>query len=258
MADTKTQSQQIEALAIRVGTEIKSAYAKIGKLADLKTTDTTAIVAAINETVDSISAAQTTLNAYATRLSAVETKASTNASDIAAAKGNITTLQTNLTTVKNDLKALSDKVDALTQIDDSAVSQTTTYSSTKITSEISAAKQSVKDDLLGGAGAAYDTLKELADLITDNKDAIDALKTVAAGHVKFDGAQSLTDTQKTQARTNIGAADAATVTSQGTRLTAVENKASTNATNIAALETKVGDTTVDLVAKFEDALNAES
>lgn len=254
MADTKTQSQQIEALAIRVGTEIKSAYAKIGKLADLKTTDTTAIVAAINETVDSISAAQTTLNAYATRLSAVETKASTNASDIAAAKGNITTLQTNLTTVKNDLKALSDKVDALTQIDDTKVSQTTTYSSTKITSEISAAKQEVKDDLLGGAGTAYDTLKELADLIITNKDAITALQTLAAGHVKFDGAQSLTTAQQTQARSNIGAADAATVTSYGTRLTAVETKASTNATNIASLKTAVGDTTVDLVAKFEAAL----
>ena len=39
----------------------------------------------------------------------------------------------------------------------------------------------VKNDLLNGAGGAYDTLKELGDLIDDNKDAIDALEIVAAG-----------------------------------------------------------------------------
>jgi len=39
----------------------------------------------------------------------------------------------------------------------------------------------VKNELLNGAGAAYDTLKELGDLIDDNNDAIDALNTVAAG-----------------------------------------------------------------------------
>ena len=39
----------------------------------------------------------------------------------------------------------------------------------------------VKNDLLNGAGAAYDTLKELGDLIDDNQDAISALQTVASG-----------------------------------------------------------------------------
>ena len=38
----------------------------------------------------------------------------------------------------------------------------------------------IKNDLLNGAGAAYDTLKELGDLISDNTDAIDALETIAA------------------------------------------------------------------------------
>lgn len=40
--------------------------------------------------------------------------------------------------------------------------------------------EDVKNDLLNGAGGAYDTLKELGDLIDDNKDAIDALKTIAS------------------------------------------------------------------------------
>lgn len=43
------------------------------------------------------------------------------------------------------------------------------------------AANTVKNDLLNGAGGAYDTLKELGDLIDDNKDAIDALNDVAAG-----------------------------------------------------------------------------
>lgn len=38
----------------------------------------------------------------------------------------------------------------------------------------------IKNDLLNGAGTAYDTLKELGDLIDENQDAIDALETVAA------------------------------------------------------------------------------
>lgn len=38
----------------------------------------------------------------------------------------------------------------------------------------------IKNDLLNGAGEAYDTLKELGDLIDENQDAIEALKIVAA------------------------------------------------------------------------------
>ena len=257
MAETLTQSQQMVKLATRLGTELKKVNANIGTLTNLKTTDKTALVAAINETVDSITAAQTTLNAYGSRITAVEGKASTNATNITANASSITTMNSTLTKVKSDLEALQDQVAKATNINDATASATTTYSSNKINSEITAAKQAVKDDLLGGAGAAYDTLKELADLITTNQDAIKALQDLAAGHVKFDAAQSLSDAQKTQARTNIGAADAATVTSQGTRLTAVESKATQNATDIATLKANVGDTSVDLVAAFEDALNAE-
>lgn len=41
----------------------------------------------------------------------------------------------------------------------------------------------VKNDLLNGAGTAYDTLKELGDLISTNVNAIEALETVAANKV---------------------------------------------------------------------------
>lgn len=54
---------------------------------------------------------------------------------------------------------------------------------TKANEALVAAKaytDAAKNSLLNGAGAAYDTLKELGDLIDENVDAIDALETVAS------------------------------------------------------------------------------
>lgn len=114
---------------------------------------------------------------------------------VAANEGAITNLQSEV----------AEKV----EIDDAQASATKTYSSQKVDSQITAAKQSVKNDLLGGAGEAYDTLKELADALVTNKDAITALQQMAKGHVQFDKAQALNDDQKKQARANIGALSAA-------------------------------------------------
>lgn len=104
---------------------------------------------------------------------------------------------------------LQSEVAKKVEIDDAQASATKTYSSQKVDSQITAAKQSVKNDLLGGAGEAYDTLKELADALVTNKDAITALQQIAKGHVQFDKAQALNVDQKKQARANIGALSAA-------------------------------------------------
>ena len=48
------------------------------------------------------------------------------------------------------------------------------------------AANTVKNDLLNGAGDAYDTLKELGDLIDDNVDAIEALKKIASSKADSD------------------------------------------------------------------------
>lgn len=45
---------------------------------------------------------------------------------------------------------------------------------------------SIKNDLLNGAGAAYDTLKELGDLIDENQDAINALERIASNKADTD------------------------------------------------------------------------
>ena len=50
-----------------------------------------------------------------------------------------------------------------------------------------AAAAAVKNELLNGAGAAYDTLKELGDLIDNNQDAIEILETVAASKLSLSG-----------------------------------------------------------------------
>lgn len=64
------------------------------------------------------------------------------------------------------------------------------------TSKLNEAKgyaDSIKDDLLNNAGDAYDTLKELGDLIDSNHDAIDALEIIAAGKAPIAHASSTTD-----------------------------------------------------------------
>jgi hypothetical protein len=63
----------------------------------------------------------------------------------------------------------------------------------------------LKNELLGGAGEAYDSLKELQTILENGKAELDALKELAAGHVKYDAAQGLAASQQAQARANIGA-----------------------------------------------------
>ena len=193
-----------------------------------------ALALAIRERCNSLASNQGTLTSLTT-----EAKASLVAA--------INELVTSLATVKSDLASK-------TEINDTATTTTNVWSAKKTADAISESATKVKNDLLGGAGTAYDTLKELADLIAANKSAIDALKEVAAGHVKYDAAQTLTDAQKKQARDNIASAAASDVTAHGTRLTAVEKKATDNATAITNLKDAVGDTTIDLESVFKNGV----
>lgn len=159
---------------------------------------------------------------------------------------------------------LQSEVAKKVEIDDAQASATKTYSSQKVDSQITAAKQSVKNDLLGGAGEAYDTLKELADALVTNKDAITALQQIAQGHVQFDKAQSLNDEQKKQARANIGALSA-TVEKSGIALDTLTEEGSyvvTGATGLPAdftsdpvvvTVTKAGTATVQMVGGVQGA-----
>lgn len=61
------------------------------------------------------------------------------------------------------------------------------------------AANTVKNDLLNGAGTAYDTLKELGDLIDENQDAIEALEIVAAGKADKVHTHAIADVNDLQA-----------------------------------------------------------
>lgn len=77
-----------------------------------------------------------------------------------------------------------------------------------------AAVAGVKNDLLNGAGEAYDTLKELGDLIDENADAIDALETVASGKADKGHTHAITDVTGLQS-----ALDGKAAASHGTHVT---------------------------------------
>lgn len=159
---------------------------------------------------------------------------------------------------------LQSEVAKKVEIDDAQASATKTYSSQNVEAKITAAKQAVKNDLLGGAGEAYDTLKELADALVTNKDAITALQQIAQGHVQFDKAQALNDDQKKQARANIGALSAA-VEKSGVALDTLTEEGSyvvTGATGLPADFTadpvfvtvmKAGTATVQMVGGVQGA-----
>lgn len=61
----------------------------------------------------------------------------------------------------------------------------------------------LKTELLGGAGAAFDTFKELQDLFLENKDLVEELKTIAGKHLRFDIAQNLTSAEQSVVRSNL-------------------------------------------------------
>ena len=92
-------------------------------------------------------------------------------------------------------------------IDDAAGDGATavTWSADKIHDTIEAAKLAVKNELTDGAGAALDTLAELAAALNDDPNFAATIAGEIANRVRFDAAQTLTAPQQAQARANIGA-----------------------------------------------------
>jgi len=124
-----------------------------------------------------------------------------------------TTAKSNLVEALNELKGLVDAAAAAAAakaaIDDAAVSSTTkTYSIDKISALITAAI----DGVVAGAPTAINTLNELATAIGDDANFAATITAALGNRVRVDtAAQGLTEPQKGNARTNIGAAAAADV-----------------------------------------------
>ncbi len=84
------------------------------------------------------------------------------------------------------------------------ISQSLAAAKSTVASDILVAKNAVKAEILDGAGAALDTLKELADALGNDPNFAATIATEIGNRVRFDTAQVLTTPQKLQACENIG------------------------------------------------------
>ena len=95
-----------------------------------------------------------------TRITALINSIATDIKDVYAKIGNLSSLQT---TTKSSLVGAINEIKSSggLLINDSTPSVSTTFSGTAINSKIATAKTEVKNEILGSASAAYDTLQEI-------------------------------------------------------------------------------------------------
>ncbi len=128
--------------------------------------------------------------------------------DLRTKQGDLTALSTtakgNLVAAINELYGLLGSSGAV--IDDNAGDGATsvTWSANKIFDSIAAASAALKNELVDGAGAALDTLKELADALNNDPNFAATIASEIANRVRYDAAQTLTAAQQLQACQNIG------------------------------------------------------
>lgn len=120
------------------------------------------------------------------------------------------------TTQKGNLVAALNEVLSLAQaatssggavIDDATARTTTVYSSSKVVDLVTTSIAAVT----AGAPGALDTLDELAAALGDDANFATTITTALANRLRLDTIQTLTETQRTQGRTNLGAISAADV-----------------------------------------------
>ena len=119
-----------------------------------------------------------------------------------------TTIQDAITALQTAVGDLADAQEAT--INDTVESSLSTWSSEKIASSILSAVNGLRNQLVGSAGEALDTIYELAEALNSNSSYITTLLAEVANSVKVTE-QTFTLEQKAQARLNIGAAEAALV-----------------------------------------------
>ena len=133
----------------------------------------------------------------ATECKSLRTLVNANGADLSALT---TTQKASLVAAINELKTAVDNAGSSITISDSSSSTTQVWSSSKVASEITAAKNA----LTNGASAALDTLSELASALGNDANFASTITTALGYRLRFDAAQTLTSGQKTQACTNLG------------------------------------------------------
>ena len=133
----------------------------------------------------------------ATECKSIRTLVNGNTADLSSLT---TTQKTSLVAAINELKTAIDNSGSSITISDSTSSTTEVWSSSKVSSAIAQAKS----DLVNGAGAALDTLSELAAALGNDASFASTVTTALGYRLRFDAAQALTTGQKTQACANLG------------------------------------------------------
>lgn len=175
---TDTKFESIPSVDAYTKAEINAAFDEVNEAiagkANSSHTHTIANVTNLQSSLDEKVPTSRTVNGKA-----LSTNISLTASDVGAASSSHSHNDVYYTETEVD-SLLSGKSDTSHKHDndyDAKGAANTALASAKTYADSAATK--VKDELLNGAGAAYDTLKELGDLINDNQDAIDALEIVA-------------------------------------------------------------------------------
>lgn len=157
----------------------------------------------------------------ATECKALRTLVNGNAADLSSLT---TTAKTNLVAALNEVRALAVAAQSSggATINDAATNTTNVWSSQKTQDTITNAI----NVLTTGAPGAMDTLDELAAALGDDANFAASMTTALANRVRHDtAAQGLTATQQGNARTNIGAQDAASIGNTDQDLVAAFNAA---------------------------------
>ena len=123
-----------------------------------------------------------------------------------------TTTKTSLVAAVNELKGIVNGLSGALINDAAGDGDTTvTWSADRIFDAIAAASAALKNELTNGAGAALDTLAELAAALGNDPSFAATIAGEIANRVRYDAAQALSAPQQVQARTNIGAQAASDV-----------------------------------------------
>lgn len=110
-----------------------------------------------------------------------------------------TTNKSNLISAINEINTALSSITTVV-INDTASNTTQVWSSSKIASEILAAKNS----LIDGASSALDTLSEIASALNNDANFASTITTALSKRLRFDAVQTLTAGEKTQACENLG------------------------------------------------------
>ena len=113
-----------------------------------------------------------------------------------------TTNKTSLVSALNELKTAIDGASGV-GINDSATNTTSTWSSSKVSSSITAAINA----LVASSPTALDTLNELATALNNDPSYATTVATALGNRVRYDASQALSLAQQQQACANIGVGD---------------------------------------------------